>query len=494
MRIHNNGQERSGSEAAASLLCSWSDYTLNGEKSVCSFAVNLQKCNCIGEVIMGNKRTQQSKPAFVLGLRCLRCGRFYEVDEIEYVCKCRPNVGSDIGTLDVLYDYLAIQRVIDPKRLMDDRDTSIGRYWPLLPVAQRSSLPPLPVGGTPLLYAPRLAANLGVRRLFVKDDGRNPSASLKDRASAIAVARTQEKGLSVVATASTGNAAAALAGQSAAAGQANVIFVPRTAPPAKIAQLLVYGSIVVALDGSYDQAFDLCTAVCDDFGWYNRNTGYNPYMSEGKRTVSFEIAEQLGTWLAESGEGERGALAVPDALFVSVGDGCIIGGVYKGFRDLLRLGWVDRIPRIYGVQSERSAALAGAWRKGLDVPEAVKATTRADSISVDAPRDAIKALRAVRESSGGYITVSDDEILAAILPLARQGATFAEPAGATAYAGALAAAANYMVLEGETVVVLNTGSGLKDIGAVMAVTGEPEIIQPEIGAVRRALAGRLPLS
>lgn len=420
----------------------------------------------------------------VVGLRCLRCGRVYGVDEIEYVCGCRPNVGSDLGTLDVVYDYDALAATLDPAELAADRDTSIGRYAPLLPIYRRTSLPPLPVGGTPLLAAPRLAAGLGLAHLWVKDDGRNPSASLKDRASAIAVAKAQEGKWPVVATASTGNAAAALAGQSAAAGQPNVIFVPRSAPPAKIAQLLVYGSRVLAVDGSYDQAFDLCTAACQEFGWYNRNTGYNPYMTEGKRTVAFEIAEQLG---AQGGDPNRPMIA-PDAVFVAVGDGCIIGGVHKGFADLVRLGWIARMPRIYGVQSEQSAALAHAWREGKEVPDPVAATTRADSINVDAPRDAIKALAAVRDSDGAYITVRDDAILAAILPLARQAAVFAEPAGATALAGLMAAVAQGWIHPDERVVVINTGSGLKDVAAAMTAAGEPEVIAPDLAAVRAALA------
>ncbi len=185
------------------------------------------------------------------------------------------------------------------------------------------------------MAAPRLGATLGLKQLFIKDDGRNPSASFKDRASAIAVAQAREQGSAVVATASTGNAAAALASQCAAAGQVNVIFVPKTAPQAKIAQLLAYGSTVLAVDGTYDDAFDLCMQACAAYGWYNRNTGYNPYMSEGKKTVSFEIALQLA-----QARGEGAHFAVPDAVFVSVGDGCIIGGVYKGFADLLRT-WVD---------------------------------------------------------------------------------------------------------------------------------------------------------
>lgn len=427
-------------------------------------------------------------PRFILGLRCLRCGRQYAPGELDYVCGCRPNQGSDLGTLEVVYDLAAIGRVLDPRTLAQDRDPTIGRYWPLLPLAARASLPPLGVGGTPLLAAPRLGAALGLARLYLKDDGRNPSASLKDRASAIAVARAQEGGWPVVATASTGNAAAALAAQSASAGQVNVIFVPRSAPPAKIAQLLVYGSRVLAVDGSYDQAFDLCTAACAEFGWYNRNTGYNPYMTEGKKTVAFEIAEQLGRL-----QGGAAALAVPDVVFVAVGDGCIIGGVHRGFADLLALGWVERMPRLIGVQSTASAALANAWRSGQDVPDPVQATTRADSISVDAPRDAIKALVAVRETGGAFVTVDDAAILAAILPLARLGAVFAEPAGAAAWAGVQAALREGLVQPEETVVMINTGSGLKDVQAAMAAAGEPTVIAPSLEAVHAAV-GRLGLN
>ncbi len=324
--------------------------------------------------------------------------------------------------------------------------------------------------------------------LFIKDDGRNPSASFKDRASAIAVARAMETGRPLIATASTGNAAAALAGQAAAAGMPTIIFVPKTAPQAKIAQLLVYGSRVLAIDGSYDDAFDLCVAACNEFGWYNRNTGFNPYMTEGKKTVSFEIVAQLSHMPGARAGGDA-SFATPDAVFVSVGDGCIIGGVHKGFKDLLALGWIEKMPRIYGVQSELSPALANAWRDGKEIPDPVQATTRADSISVNAPRDPVKALRAVRESGGAFITVSDEAIMAAMLPLARQGAVFAEPAGATAHAGMLKALQEGLIQADETVVVINTGSGLKDVPAAIQVTGGVEVISPTLAAVRAALAG-----
>ena len=423
--------------------------------------------------------------SFVTGLRCLRCGTHYTLNAVEYVCGCRPNTGSDMGTLDVEYDYAAIAAALTPEQVQADPDPSIGRFWPLLPIDRRSSLPPLPVGGTLLLPVARLRAEIGLRHLFVKDDGRNPSASFKDRASAIAVARAQEAGRPIVATASTGNAAAALAGQAAAAGQATVIFVPKTAPPAKIAQLLIYGSTVLAVDGSYDDAFDLCMAACAEFGWYNRSTGYNPYMTEGKKTVSYEIALQL----TAAGVAAGGApFAAPHAVFVSVGDGCIIGGVHKGFRDLLALGWIERMPRIYGVQSALSPALYNAWRAGDEVPQPVRATTRADSISVDAPRDPIKALNAVRQSEGAFVLVEDAAILQAMLPLARLGAVFAEPAGATAYAGLLQAWCDGLVQADETIVVINTGSGLKDVRAAMEVTGDVRIIAPNLDAVRAVLA------
>ncbi len=428
--------------------------------------------------------TIQLQPPFVTGLRCLRCQAVYAPGEHDYVCPHHANSGSDLGTLDVQYDYAAIQAATSPAAIHADRDRSIGRFWALLPIAKRQSLPPLAVGSTPLTHAQRLGESIGLPQLYLKDDGRNPSASFKDRASAIAVARAQEAGAPVVATASTGNAAAALAGQCAAAGQPNVIFVPRSAPQAKIAQLLVYGSAVLAIDGSYDQAFDLCVEACDAFGWYNRNTGYNPYMTEGKKTVAFEIAEQLG--LVHQNQDE--IFRAPDAVFVSVGDGCIIGGVHKGFKDLLALGWIDKMPRIYGVQSTRSPALYNAWRDGLEIPLPVQATTRADSISVDAPRDPIKALNAVRQSEGAFLAVEDEAIMAAMLPLARLGAVFAEPAGAAAYAGLLQAVATELVDAAETIVVINTGSGLKDVPAAIAATGGVTVVEPTLQAVEAALS------
>ena len=243
----------------------------------------------------------------VLHLKCLRCGEEYSPDEVEYVC---PNHGNE-GILDVKYDYELVGSRLSPEKLKANTDNTIWRYKPLLPVLADSEPPPLAVGWTPLYDAPRLADKLGLKQLWIKDDGRQPTASFKDRASAVAVVKAQEKGAEVITTASTGNAAAALSGLCASVSQANVIFVPESAPQAKIAQLLVFGSTVLLVKGSYDQAFELCLEAAAEYGWYNRNTAYNPYMTEGKKTASYEICEQLG-WRP------------PEVIFVSVGDGCII--------------------------------------------------------------------------------------------------------------------------------------------------------------------------
>ncbi len=408
----------------------------------------------------------------VKSLRCLICGRTYAPDEVQYVC---PHHGNE-GILDVEYDYELIARRLNPDRLARDSDPTIWRYRPLLPIRTDSPVPPLTVGCTPLYRAERLAEGLGLRHVWVKDDGRLPTASFKDRASAIAVVKGRERGAEVITTASTGNAAAALAGLCASVGQRNVIFVPQSAPPAKIAQLLVYGSTVLLVRGTYDDAFELCLEAAHAFGWYNRNTGYNPYMSEGKKTASFEICEQLG-WDA------------PDRIFVPVGDGCIIGGIHKGLKDLLALGWIDRMPKLVGVQAAGSAALYDAWRSGtaaLDM-QPIAAHTVADSISAGLPRDRIKALAAVRETGGAYIRVTDEQILAAIPTLAQATGVFAEPAAAAAYAGLAQAVAEGLVEPDERVVVLCTGSGLKDVASARRSVGEPFVVDANLPAVERVL-------
>ena len=414
----------------------------------------------------------------VLGLECTICGRQYQVGETSYVC---PDHGND-GILDVVYDYSRIRGEFPCASLAMNRELSIWRYMPLLPVMPETARDLArgtileTVGWTPLIDASRLAAHLGLKQVWVKDDGRLPTASLKDRASVIAVVKARELGFDTVTAASTGNAGAALAGLCAAVGQRSVIFVPRTAPQAKIAQLLVFGASVLLIDGTYDDAFDVCLQAGAEFGWYNRNTGYNPYMSEGKKTAAYEICEQL-QWQA------------PDAIFVPVGDGCILGGIHKGLRDLLSLGWIDRMPRLIGVQAQGSAALADAWERGLDALDMrpIEARTVADSICAGLPRDRIKALRAVRDTNGAFVRVSDDEIVAAIPALARACGVFAEPAAAAAHAGLCKAAVDGLVKYDESVVVLATGSGLKEIRIAIQSVKQPPVVSPDLASVRRAM-------
>ncbi|RMF40276.1 MAG: pyridoxal-phosphate dependent enzyme, partial [Anaerolineae bacterium] len=339
-----------------------------------------------------------------LGYRCSLCGAEYAPDEVTYTCP------ADGGNLDVVLDYAVLKRrgVADLLRA-DDR--SLWRYLPLLPVGDPGGegTPLRRAGGTPMYAPPALARSLGLRRLWLKDESPNPTASFKDRASAVVVARAREIGAQVVVTASTGNAGAALAGMAAAVGHRAVIFAPKSAPPAKIAQLRVFGAQVLLVDGNYDAAFDLSIQAAEAFGWYCRNTGYNPFTAEGKKTAAFEIWEQVSAV-----SGQPSAVSERLAVFVSVGDGNIISGIHKGFKDLLELGLIESVPRIFGVQSENSAAVAHAFAAGTEDIQPVQATTLADSISVDLPRDGVRAVRAARQTGGAYLTVSDEAILAAI--------------------------------------------------------------------------------
>jgi len=408
------------------------------------------------------------------GYRCSVCGAEYAPDEVTYTCP------ADGGNLDVILDYAAIKKQ-DALVLKDN--PSLWRYLPLLPVADPggNGTPLRAAGWTPMFSPPSLAKKLGLKHLWLKDESRNPTASFKDRASAILVARAREIGAEVIVTASTGNAGAALAGMSAAVGHKSVIFAPKAAPPAKIAQLLVYGAQVILVDGNYDAAFDLSIEAANEFGWYCRNTGYNPFTAEGKKTAAFEIWEQL--------RGQIPAGQGPLSVFVSVGDGNIISGLHKGFKDLHTLGLLDDIggmPRIFGVQSTKSAAIANAFKAKTEEVQPVQATTRADSISVDLPRDGLRALRAATKTGGAYITVPDDEIITAIAELGRAG-IFAEPAGSTSWAGLVSAIQTGVIHPESPVVVINTGSGLKDVAAATLSVGKAPVIEPTLAAVKALL-------
>ena len=412
----------------------------------------------------------------VTTLRCVRCQKDVAPpgpkEPLRTACGCG-------GNLLVQYDFVALRKAVRRDALAANPDRSIWRWADFFPLDDRSRAPRLQVGGTPLLDAPVLGRALGVPRLFLKDDTRNPSASFKDRAGAVALAVAHERGEAVVAGASTGNAASSLACLAARTGMKTVIFVPRTAPQAKVAQILLFGANVVAVEGTYDQAFELCEQACVRHGWYNRNTGSNPYTREGKKTCAFEIVEQLG-W------------QVPDVVFVSVGDGNILSGLWKGFDELRQVGLVDRVPRLAGVQAEGSNAVSKAFL-GDGVIRPVSGETLADSISVSLPRDGDAAVAALRASQGFVVQVPDAEILDAMRLLARQEGVFAEPAAATAIAGLVRAAKDGTLKGGETAVAVITGSGLKDVPSAMKAAGSPHLIAPELPALDALLNERMRL-
>jgi threonine synthase len=412
------------------------------------------------------------------GYKCSLCAMEYGTSQIQYTC---PRDGAN---LDVILDYATIRRNFQPEDIALMVEQSLWRYLPLLPVNDpKGTRTPLRAAGWTPVYRPqRLAKDLGLRNLWVKDESRNPTASFKDRASALVVARSQEIGVEVVVTASTGNAGAALAGMAAAVGQKAVIFAPRNAPPAKIAQLLVFGAQVFLVNGTYDDAFDLSLQASEEFGWYCRNTGYNPFTAEGKKTAAFEIWELIHTGVL------RHNPTSPLNIFVSVGDGNIISGIHKGFKDLELLGWIAHTPRLYGVQAEGSAAIANAFDAGHEVITPVSANTLADSISVDLPRDGVRAIRACKQTGGLYVRVSDQEILNSISELGKNG-IFAEPAGATAYAGLKRMVKAGKISESDPVLVINTGNGLKDIKSAMQCVPEAVVIEPTMQALEKALEG-----
>ena len=405
--------------------------------------------------------------------RCSECGASYREDEVQYVCPTCARLqepGREVrGILEVQLDEL-------PRSWPEGDLASPAFLEAFLPIASRDSLPPLPVGGTPLLEAPRLRASLGMPRLWLKDDTRNPSGSTKDRASQLVVAKAREYGLGTIATASTGNAASALAAAAAAAGLHAVVFVPAAAPQAKLVQMLVYGARVVRVAGSYDQAFELCCAACERLGWYNRNTALNPFTVEGKKTAALEIVRQL------AGE-------APDVVIVPSGDGVIISGVAKGFSDLVDAGLLARAPRLLAVQPAGSNALVAALASGAETVEPLPgAASVADSLTVEVPRAARLALRRIRSSGGTGVAVDDQAIVAAIGRLAATTGVFAEPAAAAALAGLEAALELGLVDRDERVVLLITGAGLKDVPSAARAVVIPDPVEPDLDAVMGRLS------
>lgn len=396
----------------------------------------------------------------VLGAKCIRCGKEWEARPDITTC---PACG---GMLDIRYDYAAIAKEVSHEVMANRAEQSMWRYMEYLPVLGRGRRPKLRVGWSPFYKADRLAKVLGLKTLYVKDDGVNPTASLKDRASAMAVVKAEEAGAEIIACSSTGNAASSLAGNAAAAGFPTYIFVPSRAPKGKVSQLMVFGAHVISVKSSYEDTFKLSQEAIERYGWYNRNAAINPYLMEGKKTVALEIAEQLD-W------------KMTDYVALSVGDGCTIAGVWKGFQDLYATGMIDRLPRLISVQAEGCCPLNRAIAENKPW-EPMEENTLADSIAVGVPRNADKALNAIRESDGVVVNVSDDEILAAARLLGRTCGVFGEPAGVTGTAGVKKALELGLISPDSSVVSIVTGNGLKDTPNAIKAGGEPVAIDPDM--------------
>lgn len=400
--------------------------------------------------------------------RCVKCGREYEAVPNLTNCECG-------GILDVIYDYDYIKSVFK-KDDLKTRPYDMWRYRELLPVEADTPAPPLRVGWSPLYAADRLAKQLGIRRLWIKDDGLNPTASLKDRASAMAVAKAKEAGAQIIACSSTGNAASSLAGNAAADGLRTCIFVPSRAPKGKLAQLMSFGATVISVQGSYEDTFELSRQAIERWGWYNRNAAINPYLSEGKKTVGLEIMEQLN-W------------QVPDYIAISVGDGCTIAGLWKGLKDLYAIGFIDRLPRLISAQAagcypiNRAVEENAPWRP-------MEENTLADSIAVGVPRNPDKAIAAIRDSGGLTVELSDAEIMAAQKLLGTSCGVFGEPAGVTGTAGLKKLCEAGIIPADATVVSVVTGNGLKDVANAIKACGEPISVPSSMESLLQAFAER----
>ena len=394
--------------------------------------------------------------SYIKGYRCTICGAEFKPGEVGLTC---PHCGEK-GILDVIYDYDALSKVLTKEYFANNRNYSMWRYAPIMGIEEDHIHEMLRVGWTPLYEARNVGKELGVKKLYVKDDGLNPSGSSKDRASGVAVLKAIEAGADTIACSSTGNAASSCACQAAHMGLKAVIFVPKRAPVGKATQICLYGATLIKVDGDYKAAFQLSKAAIDKYGWYNRNAAINPFMVEGKKTVSMEIAEQLN-------------FEPTDWVAVSVGDGCTVGGVYKGFMEFHKLGLIKKIPKILGVQSTGCCPFVISSETGEPLKEADE-NTLADSIAVGIPRNPIKALRAIKFSYGAWISVPDEEIIKAMGLLGRTEGIFGEPAGVAAIAGIKKAVELGVIKPNETVTTIVTGNGLKD-----PVNGQKAVSMPE---------------
>jgi threonine synthase len=393
--------------------------------------------------------------------RCTDCGAEYPKGEITY--RCPACGGSEApgemqkGNLEIVIDsdYL---KELGSRAELDPDD-----FLPY-PIPHKATYP---VGDTPLVAPRRLREKTGFDQLLLKNDGMNPSGSYKDRASQVVAAQALHHGENTVTVASTGNAGSAMACAGAAYGLEVILFVPETAPENKLLQSVLYGTKVLPVKGSYDTAFALSLEYTAKYGGINRNTGFNPMTVEGKKSLSIELYKELGG-------------KIPDYLYIPVGDGVIYSGIHKGFSDLQRAGLIKELPKLIAVQSEKSNAIAGAWRSG-EMRTIERASTKADSISVASPACGRTAVKSIKSCGGWAVEVKDSEIFSAQLELAAEAGVFVEPAAAAAWAGFRRDAER--IPKDAEVVILLTGIGFKDMKAVTGSVKMPEPVDPNLQAV-----------
>ncbi len=407
--------------------------------------------------------------SFIKQYRCTLCDQTFAYNKHIMTC---PSC-CEKGILDIEYDYESMRKFVDLNYFKNQKDFSMWRYIHLIPVENKHIDQMLHIGWTPLYRVNALEKQLKVKQLYIKDEGVNPSASLKDRASAVAVLKAIECGYDSVSCSSTGNAASSLACHASRMGLKSFIFVPKRAPVGKLNQLLIYGAKVFYVDGDYKDAFNLSKDAIDAYGWYNRNAAINPHLVEGKKTVALEIAEQLN-------------FSLTNWVAVSVGDGCTIAGVYKGFYDLFQLGLIKKIPKLLGVQSTGCSPFVDAYLNGEPIKE-VEENTIADSISVGIPRNPVKAINAVKKTLGAWIAVTDEQILESMKILGSSEGIFGEPAGVAALAGVKEAIKNKIIKENETVTIIMTGNGLKDPLNAQKAVKAPALVKPRLEDLKQIL-------
>ena len=414
--------------------------------------------------------------SFVKEMKCARCGKRYDPSSGGIRC-----VNRDDGRLDIFYDYEALRDILSPAAF-SKREKGVWKYRELLPVADPAKIVSLGEGGVPLIHGHRLGERIGLKELLLLDDTRNPTASFKDRPMSVGVSKAVELGYEIVVSASSGNAAAALSAYSAKAGLKCITFVPEMASDAKLAQLTMYGATVVrvrGLESGEDPTVKMLKEVCDRYKWYPCPSfgPMNPYQADGPKTMSFEIVEGLG-WTA------------PDWVFVPVGAGGALTGNWKGYQDFEHLDFIKSKPRMAAVQSAGCAPVVRAFEQGAD-PMKIVPWDRPDSVATGLmdpfPWDGDAAIKAIKESRGTAIAVSNEEILDAQRILAKTEGIFSEPSGVTSLAGLIKLTAAGSVERSDSVVVEISGSGLKDPQIAMRGMSEIPLIEPSIKELERVL-------